>query len=80
MAYNQKWYARAKQEARERENDLVPLIDRDDHFKWVFKKGKFEGKTIEEIAQIAPQYLQWAYAHAESSMSTAAMKAIEKLL
>ena len=47
---------------------------------WAFKHGKYVGKTLKEVAESDPSYLQWMFAKASDDLSDEAFHALEDIM
>ena len=47
---------------------------------WAFKHGKYMGKTLKEVAEEDPSYLQWMFSKASDDLSNEAFHALEDIM
>ena len=55
----------------------MALLAKDAEGVWVFKHGKYAGKTLEEVCVEAPTYIKWMQAKAADDLSDEAYFEVE---
>jgi broad specificity phosphatase PhoE len=56
---------------------MAILMKDPNNFLWCFKHGKYQGKTIEEVAEEDPGYLRWVHDKATDDLSDEAFYELE---